>query len=267
MASRALDPFRARPSILHGLDPRIKTVFALALILALAILPHGAWPLYILLLSVVLAASMLSELGASYLLKRGLLALPFSLAALPLLFTIPGEPWIALTLGNWPLSVSKDGAERFASILTKAWLSIQTAVILTGTTSFPGLLMALRAMGFPKLLVSIIGLTWQYLFVFSDEAARLMRARTSRSGRSAGTRLAGGTLGWRARVTGSMVGNLFLRGLARSERVYAAMLARGYDGEVRTLPLPRLSPSQRITLAISILPLMAISVLGILLWA
>jgi cobalt/nickel transport system permease protein len=37
-----------------------------------------------------------------------------------------------------------------------------------------------------------------------------------------------------------MAGNIFLRGFERSDRIYMAMLARGYDGEVRALPLPPL---------------------------
>jgi len=61
-----------------------------------------------------------------------------------------------------------------------------------------------------------------------------MRARESRSARLAGQRGTAG-LGWRARVLGHMVGSLFLRTYERSERVYAAMLARGYDGEPRFL--------------------------------
>jgi cobalt/nickel transport system permease protein len=32
-----------------------------------------------------------------------------------------------------------------------------------------------------------------------------------------------------------MVGSLFLRSYERSERVYAAMQARGFDGELRTM--------------------------------
>jgi len=43
----------------------------------------------------------------------------------------------------------------------------------------------------------------------------------------------GGSLGWRARVTGGMVGTLFLHSYERSERIYAAMLARGFTGTFR----------------------------------
>ena len=61
-----------------------------------------------------------------------------------------------------------------------------------------------------------------------------MRARDSRSASSPGQK-AGGSLSWRAGVVGHMAGSLFLRSYERSERVYAAMQARGYDGEPRFL--------------------------------
>jgi len=32
-----------------------------------------------------------------------------------------------------------------------------------------------------------------------------------------------------------------LRGIERSDRIYMAMLARGYDGEVRSIPAPPLN--------------------------
>jgi len=44
-------------------------------------------------------------------------------------------------------------------------------------------------------------------------------------------------------VTGAMAGTLFLRAYERSERIWNAMVARGYDGEVRVLSTPRLRPS------------------------
>ena len=46
-----------------------------------------------------------------------------------------------------------------------------------------------------------------------------------------------------------MAGSLFLRSLERSDRIYNAMLARGYDGEIRSIPAPALRPSDWLTLA------------------
>ena len=65
-------------------------------------------------------------------------------------------------------------------------------------------------------------------------ARRLLRARESRSARLPG-RPGGGSIPWRARVAGNMAGQLFLRSYERSDRVYNAMLARGYDGQFLTL--------------------------------
>jgi cobalt/nickel transport system permease protein len=137
------------------------------------------------------------------------------------------------------LSISTVGLERFASISLKSWLSVQAAVVMAASTPFPDLLVAMRAVRLPRLLVMLFGLMWRYLFVFADEGLRLTRARAARSGQSdlAGAK-AGGNLAWRARVTGGMAGNLFVRAFERSDRIYMAMLARGYDGEVRSLPLP-----------------------------
>lgn len=237
-----LDPYRPRPSLVHALDPRVKFILTMAYIFTCALTPIGAWPVFILLFSIILAVEILSELGIRYVFARSLLAAPFILAALPLILTVSGTPLASFTLGGWAFTISVQGVERLASIAVKSWLSLQAAIVMSGSMPFPDLLLAMRAVRIPRLLVSIIGLMWRYLFVLVDEGLRLMRARLARSGESDRPGLkAGGSLAWRARVTGGMAGSLFLRGFDRSDRIYTAMLSRGYDGEVRALPLPAIS--------------------------
>ncbi|HVG00432.1 MAG TPA: cobalt ECF transporter T component CbiQ [Chloroflexia bacterium] len=240
-----LDPYRAGTSPVHTLDPRIKLVLALAFILTTSLTPIGAWPIYVLLLAIALSVVILSELGVSKVLRRSSLALPFVLAALPLAFSMGTQRLFAIPLGFGELTVFAEGLERFASIAVRSWISVQVAIVLASTTPFPDLMLAMRAIRVPRLLVSIFGLMWRYIFVMADEAQRLMRARQSRSAVASLRGLwAGGSVGWRARVTGSMAGNLFVRSLERGDRIYSAMSARGYDGEVRTLGLPRVSPGE-----------------------
>lgn len=244
-----LDPFKAIDSPIHELDPRVKLVLSLAFILTTALIPHGAWPVYILLLAIIFSVIILSRLGTIFVMKRSALAAPFVLAALPVIFTIKGEPLAQFMLGNWQLTISLPGVERFISITLKSWISVQTAIVLASSTRFPDLLMAMRAIRIPRLLVSVFGLMWRYLFVLADEALRLMRARLARSGETDNrNNKSGGSLVWRAQVTGGMAGSLFLRALERSDRIYNAMISRGYDGEVRTLPLPPLRTAQWIAL-------------------
>jgi len=91
-------------------------------------------------------------------------------------------------------------------------------------------------------LVSIISFMYRYLFVLTDEVLRLLRARDSRSARmpkekiQPGLRLKpGGTISWRAKTAGNMAGQLFLRSYERSDRIFNAMMARGYTGQLYTL--------------------------------
>lgn len=231
-----LDPYRPRSSLIHRLDGRVKFVLVLAFIVTTALLPIGVWAFYGALFVLILSIEVLSALGVGYILKRSALALPFMLAALPVVFSAKDPILAYLPFG---LKISSVGLERFASITIKSWLSVQAAVVLAASTPFPDLLAAMRAVRIPRLLVALFGLMWRYLFVFADEVLRLMRARSARSGHSdlPGVKT-GGSIAWRARVTGGMAGNLFLRAFERSDRIYMAMLARGYDGEVRSLPHP-----------------------------
>jgi cobalt/nickel transport system permease protein len=107
------------------------------------------------------------------------------------------------------------------------------ACVLTATTESDQLLRSVRWFGVPRLLVSTIAFMWRYVFVIAEEAHRLLRARESRSARL--SKESGGSIAWRGRVAGNMVGSLFLRSLDRSERVYVAMQSRGFDGELRSL--------------------------------
>jgi cobalt/nickel transport system permease protein len=267
-----LDPYRPLASPIHTLDGRVKFVLTVAFILTVSLTPYGAWPVYLLLLSLMISVEILSGLGVGFVLRRAALALPFVLAALPLVFTTPGRELVRLPLGPWTLVASISGMLRFANVAVKSWLSVQAAIVLASSTPFPDLLLAMRAVHIPRLLVAMFGLMWRYLFVLADEALRLMRARASRSGHArqvdGGLKPVrpGGSLAWRARVAGGMVGSLFLRAIERSDRIYVAMLSRGYDGEVRSFALPPLSLRARGTLLMGLLILGLLWLVGLLAW-
>ena len=262
-----LDPYRPGASPVHRMDSRVKLILTLAFILTTALTPDGAWPVYILLLALILSVEMLSEIGVLFVLKRAVLALPFVLAALPVVFTMKGAALFNLVLGPWTLTASLTGMVRFVSIALKSWLSVQAAIVLATSTAFPDLLVAMRAIGVPRLLVAIFSLMWRYLFVLADEALRLLRARVARSGLSDQPGLkAGGSLAWRAHVAGGMAGSLFLRAFERSDRIYMAMLARGYDGEVRAAPLPQLRPFYWLVLGFGLAFLATLLGFAFLLW-
>ena len=63
-----------------------------------------------------------------------------------------------------------------------------------------------------------------------------------------------------------MAGSLFLRGIERSDRIYMAMLSRGYDGEVRSLPLPSLKPLHLAVLAACLFFFLLLLAFAFLVW-
>jgi cobalt/nickel transport system permease protein len=200
----------------------------LLVIVSTVVLPDAAWLAFALTWGVVVLGSILADLGPLFVLRRSVVALPFALAAVSVMFTLPGQPVADATVGPFHLTATDRGVARFVSIVIRSWLSVQFAILLVSTTRFTELMHALRHLRVPSLLVSVISLMYRYLAVLIDEAGRLLRARDARSARLPGRR--GPSVLARGRVAGHMVGQLFLRSYERSDRVYSAMLARGYRG-------------------------------------
>jgi cobalt/nickel transport system permease protein len=113
------------------------------------------------------------------------------------------------------------------TILAKDSLAFLGTLLLVQVTPFRTLLIAMRRLGMPGTLVATLQFMYRYLFVLIEELDRMVTARRARTFRRSGR------LDW-GLLTG-LIGILFLRAFERAERVHAAMLARGWDGTVRTL--------------------------------
>jgi cobalt/nickel transport system permease protein len=216
-------------------------------IVAVSLLPVGAYlALGVAWLGVVVVAAV-ARIGPLRPARRAFIAAPFLLAALPLVFVRTGDPLGTVELGPLELTISGEGLRVFTTIALKGWISVQAALVLAYTTPFHELVDGLRSLRLPLIMVSIISFMYRYLAVLSGEATRMARARASRSAAAVGG-AGGGSIAWRARVTGSMVGSLFLRSYERSERIYAAMLARGFEGEIRHLHGRAVRPAEYLAL-------------------
>jgi cobalt/nickel transport system permease protein len=112
----------------------------------------------------------------------------------------------------------------YASILLRFLLTASAALVLTATTGFYGVCLALEKLKVPDVLVTQLLLLYRYTFVLGDEAMRMGRARSLRAAGRRGTGL---------HVHAQMLGQLLLRTFARAQRVYLAMKCRGFDGRVR----------------------------------
>ena len=230
----AFDHFHHKHSPIHDLDPRIKVLVTVAFILSNALLPDGSWLAFALVWLVLLVANDQSDLGLGYTFKRSFVALPFALVAVSAIFSPIGEPLAEWNLGFITLMPTDFGVVRFLSILARSWLSVQMGILLVATTQFPDLIHAFEHLKLPKMLTTVIAFLFRYLFILVNEVFRILRARESRSAGLPGVKR-GGSLIWRVQTTGSMAGQLFLRSYDRSDRIYQAMISRGYSGHLRTL--------------------------------
>jgi cobalt/nickel transport system permease protein len=234
MHANVFDRYHDTESRLHRLDPRVKVVLMVLFILSNALLPDGAWTAFGLSWLFLLWANHLSNLGLEFTFRRSFLALPFALAAVSAIFSPLGNSIAEWHIGSLTLIPTDYGLIKFVSILVRSWLSVQAAILLVATTRFPDMIHAFEHLRVPAALTTIVSFLYRYLFVLTDEVMRLLRARDARSAAAAGLR-SGRSVLWRGRVAGHMAGQLFLRSYERSDRIYSAMLARGYDGHLRTL--------------------------------
>ncbi|MBL6982504.1 MAG: cobalt ECF transporter T component CbiQ [Anaerolineales bacterium] len=261
MHINAFDRFHFHDSFIHRLDPRIKVVVTVAFILSNAILPDGSWLAFATAWLGLLVVNDLSNLGLGYSFKRSYIILPFILVAITAIFSPLGNPLAEWDLGFVTLIPTDFGLVRFFSVLTRSWLSVQMAILLVATTQFPDLIHAFEHLRLPRVLTTIIAFLYRYLFVLTNEALRLLRAREARSAGLPGQKR-GGKLIWRTKVTGSMAGQLFLRSYERSDRIYNAMLARGYTGHLRTLNPHKMTRADWLVLILSLFVILFIQFVG-----
>ncbi len=223
-----LDKYSDRDSLIHRLDPRSKLLATLAFIAAVVLTPAGSWLAYSLYFVIIATLIALSRIPVFYIIRRSLLIIPFVLlVAIFIPFFKEGEVAGSYNLWLWQVSVTHSGLQILWNILARAWLSILSLILLTSTTRFKSLLKGLEQLRLPRVIVMLLSFMYRYLFILVDEVMRMRQARDSRN--FGGKRLR------RIGTVGNMIGTLFIRSYERGERVYAAMMARGFDGHSRTL--------------------------------
>jgi cobalt/nickel transport system permease protein len=203
----------------HSLAPRTRLLCALLMVFAIALTPNGRWWTWAIYGLGVLGVVFFSRVTKKVLLKR--IAIEFAFIGAVLLGTLfrdGGE-----VLWSWGIfRITTEGLTVLGSVTIKALLSLFTLNILTLTTSVPSLLNALTALRVPPLLVAILASMYRYINVLIREFQAMGKAAAARN-------LASNSI-WQRFVIGNMMGTLFIRTFERGERVYQAMLARGYQG-------------------------------------
>jgi len=208
--------------LLQKLDPRVKLATFALLTAAVSFTGHLA-ALAAMLLLIPLPA-VLSGIKPGFFFKRILLFVPVFTAviAVPALFITQGDP-----LGDHSV-VTVQGARTAAFLVLRVTDSLSLGALLVLTTPWTKLLATFRWFRVPSLFVSVLSMTYRYIFVLLHTVNNMFLARKSRT---PGTLTARENRKW----LGHTLAATMMKSLHISEQVYSAMLSRGYRDDRLTV--------------------------------
>ena len=239
-----LDHHSHTESPIHHLYARAKIIVFFTFILIGVSSPPTSFFLFGLLATALIGIALLARLPLGHLLRKVLVVLPFLfVVTISIPFMKKDGVGGGYNLGLGGLSVSRSGLWILWNVVIKSCLGVFSIILLSSTTSFPRLIKGMEKLGSPKIFTMLTSFMYRYSFILIDEMYRMKRARDSRS--------FGGRWFWQTQVIGHMIGTLFLRSFHRGERVYLAMLSRGYQGTMPESTASRLGWGEILFLSLS----------------
>jgi cobalt/nickel transport system permease protein len=233
---RLSEYYAQQDGLLQGIDPRLKLIAALGLILWASLTRNMIILLGLWLLTVIL--TYFSRLPVLKLQKNIWAFIPFItlLAAVPGMFNLinDGTPLLVVhrfseTVSLWgydlppSIFISYQGFMAALYLFLRVGISLSFGVLLAVTTPVSSLLKSLRTLGVPALFIMIIEMTYRYLVLLLMLSVEMFEARKMRTvGRL--------PLRRQQAQVGSSIGALFIKSMMMAEETYQAMTARCYTG-------------------------------------
>jgi cobalt ECF transporter T component CbiQ len=214
-----------QPGLLQRLDPRVKVLALIALLLAVG-MAHNLLVIALLYVLALLLAWR-SALPLSTFVTRVWLLLPLftGIIALPALFITPGPALLQLPLG---VAITRTGAQTAAFLLMRVSTSVSLATLLVLTTPWNDVLKSLSVLRVPDAIILILGMTYRYIHLLLRITGDMFLSRKSR-------RVGRQTSAADRRMLGASSGVLLEKSLQLSSEVYLAMQSRGFRGHSHTL--------------------------------
>ncbi|MDR2035793.1 MAG: energy-coupling factor transporter transmembrane protein EcfT [Coriobacteriales bacterium] len=224
-----------------NLTPSAKIVAAVVAVLGIVLsAPHNLFSVAGSIALIVLL-SLIAQADITKMLLRSLIVIPIAgMISLfyPLRFV--GE-WSAAGIAdayaaNW---------QPMLQLIITPWLGILVMMLLVHTTSRQHLLFGLERLHLPRILVMMLRFMYRYVDVMRDQLKAAHRALVSRAP----------SLSRRKRVLlyGNLAGSMLIRAYDRGQRIYAAMLSRGFTGTLPLAEIPRLQASDFLLIAGTVL--------------
>jgi len=207
------------PGTDHGnfwqrLDPRVKMACVFSLAFAVAFTPVHFYGKFLAYALMIILLGIISRVSIKYSLARFIILVPLLVFLGVTVLVFSEKEWLEKMLILYNLWV-------------KTLLTFCCFGILALTVQFQHIIRSLESMRVPKILTVILGFAYHYVFLFQREAVRSMKARRSRSfGRPK-------KCDWRwqrqrLKSVGAIIPLFLFRVLEQSQRIYVAMISRGY---------------------------------------
>jgi cobalt/nickel transport system permease protein len=209
-------------SPLHRARPQCKIAASLLFVLAVVATPREALWAYGLYALLLVGVARVGRVPLQFLARRLVVEVPFLLFAV--LLPVVGQGERIEVLG---LPLAREGLWAAWNILVKGTLGVAASVIVAATTPVPELLRGLERLRLPRAFTTVAGFMVRYADVIADDLRRMRVARLSRGYDPRWI--------WQARAVAATAGALFIRSYERGERVYLAMVSRGYAGSMPVL--------------------------------
>ena len=207
-------------SVLHRMDIRFKiiTLFTSTLVISSCdtIIAAFIFVVYALLLALFSGISLLFYLKKTY---------------YPLLFLVPLFIFLPLSSGGnllfsiYFISIYSKGLFTSLLICFKVIAIIVLVNIMLNTAPFSDMASALKSLKVPDKMLNIILFTYRYFFVFFEDLRKMRVALTLRGFRNRSNIKS-------IRNSANLAGSILVRSYEQTERIYRAMLLRGYNGRI-----------------------------------
>jgi cobalt/nickel transport system permease protein len=220
-----VEDLSGKKGVMQAINPIAKLVAIIGMIIASLLITNLSYLLAICIVPLVLAAA--SRIPFKHFFSRTALIPMFAaVISIPVLFLTAGSPVWAANLGGINLAVTMEGIIKFAVFSVRVWFCVASLTLLILSTGFEKTLKLLSTIRVPTLIIQLFSLTYRYFFVSIEEAQSVLIAKEAR------TYVHKRNLNLQSlKDLGAIIASLFIRTYERSERVYLAMKARGFQIE------------------------------------
>ncbi|MBE0426110.1 MAG: cobalt ECF transporter T component CbiQ [Nitrospirae bacterium] len=214
-----LEEFAEGNSFFHRLDPRVKFITIIPYIFVIAFMKGLNGPVLSLIISLVMIA--FTGISIKKLLSRLVVVNAFVLLLWIFLpFSYSGTE--VFQIGH--LKATREGFLQVLSITLKTNAIVIATIAILGTSEVFSLAHALVHLKVPDKLVYLFFFFYRYISVLHEEYIRLKRTMTIRAFKAR-------TSIHTYKTYAYLIGMLIVRSYDRSQRIYKAMLCRGFKGK------------------------------------